>query len=103
MKFGDMILVTAKLVRATKPREVNGQRSYGFGHYAYWLTREIDPKRVLMIGRRTLFNGDVVFYHDEGHQFTQKESVPAILVVASERTKPFYVPIDHAWEEEMTS
>ena len=77
-KFGDKITVNHKLVRRAK------------GNYKFWRVDTIAEKEVIIIGVRTLSNGDRI-WEEYGWEYIQKETFKALLVACSLREKPFYI------------
>lgn len=48
---------------------------------------------VIVIGQRTLFDGEVWWEQDAGRIFTPKSHIRALLVVENMRENPFYVRV----------
>lgn len=94
MELGIKVTARAVLRRYTRPREVDGQRNYGNGHYAYWKACTIGARQGLLIGLRSLYDGVVTWDFDYGNTFAPDKTVKAALVVFSLREKPVYVPIE---------
>ena len=57
----------------------------------YWNKKDIEPKQVMVIGLRTLRNGECVRDPDYGWMFETSKTFKALLVVEKISTKPFYV------------
>ena len=92
MKFGDKILITHKLVRKQK------QATYQRTGYARTVTLKVWEEKpthklteVIVIGKRTLWNGERWFEEDGGYQFNPKEKLTAYLVVEKMSRKPYYI------------
>jgi len=59
-----------------------------------WVRMETAEKEGLLIGLRSLRNGNVQWFTDHSEWYATGEPVPAFLVVFDTRTNPVYVPID---------
>jgi len=84
-KLGEWITVDHKLKRVktlTSGRWTSGR----------WVKSDLpQPVKAMFLGKRTLANGTIDNYVEDGSSFNRKESVPAWLVVMNTRNKPFYV------------
>lgn len=92
LKFGDRILITNKLVRKQK------QGTYQRTGYPRNVTLKVWDQQplmklteVLVIGKRTLWNGEKWWEEEAGYQFNPKEKVSAYLVAEKMSRKPYYV------------
>lgn len=83
LTFGQQITVLHKLVRTCE--FVNYQ------HHKKWEVVTTTPKLVMVIGKRTLYNGITHFDGEDGTWFEFKEPVNAYLVVENMKNKPFYI------------
>lgn len=93
--FGKWVTVNQKLGRRRKtPSRLERER--GSFEFKTWEPFKISPRRVLIIGRRTLQNGETRFA-DGGDSivwYKNGSGVPAYLVVENDLFRPFYVPRD---------
>lgn len=88
--FGKTILVKSYLQRTTT-------KSAKGGYVKDWHKCDfVSPKKVLVIGVRTLQNGKVNYEEEVGAIFTRdtKQDFKALLVVERPTRKPFYVLFD---------
>lgn len=91
-KFGDWIMVKARLKRTEEIRKEILSRNYV---YKNWIQESFEkPRRGIFLGSRTLANGRRDYYGEEGFSFTPAEYIKAYLVCTSAREKPFYVHPD---------
>jgi len=93
--FGKWITINRKLSRlVTTPTRLDRER--GVFQVKRWEPFKIAPRKVLVIGRRTLQNGEtrLVDGGDSIAWYRQGAGVPAYLVVETSGFAPFYVPRD---------
>lgn len=62
--------------------------------YKEWVYEPLrTPIEGIVIGKRTLANGNTYYEEDCGNIFTPEVYTKALLVVTDMKTKPFYVPL----------
>ena len=90
--LGYKIEVSHFLKRVSEYRQDNKINEYRKTHFKEW--HELDfktPKKVIIIGVRTLSNGYAVWEEDVGNIYYQLTHFSALLVVENLRSKPFYI------------
>ena len=86
--FGARVRVSAYYSRA-------GAASAGRKTRKAWHRWEYStPRHALYIGKRTLSDGYVEWWEEEGYAYTPERHFIAALVVFSERERPVLVPLD---------
>lgn len=97
-EFGQRVTVTARFVRrwrAASPRSRKvWERLDGFTVADAWKSQRVESREGIFLGYRTLADGHVTNYYDEGTIFEAEHHFKAALVCLSEREKPVYVPLD---------
>ena len=93
--FGKLVTVNKKLYRR-KVTPSRLERERGVFELKTWDPFKIAPRKVLVIGRRTLQNGETIFSDGGGSIVWNRKGsgVPAYLVVETSEFAPFYVPRD---------
>ena len=95
LKFGSFVKVSQKMKRVHKPYKKENYYGTSFEiDYRYWEPQEIKETQCIFIGYRYLLNGDTVYLGGGVIRFIEHSRVKVALVVADERTNPFYAPID---------
>jgi hypothetical protein len=95
MHFGETVLFTHVYKRMRSHRQ-DGQ-SPNFIKIREWVPFHLrTPKKGVVIGKRTLFNGDVRYEYDDGWMFESTSSLQAYLIATDMKHKPVLVPIDSA-------
>lgn len=91
MNFGDKITINSKLVRRSK----YGDEKLHINEMTeckYWKTVQLEkPTDVVVIGQRTLSNGDNCYENEIGYIYSAREYFKALLVVKDMHTNPFYI------------
>lgn len=103
LELGQIISVYHKLERKVKyiQREAKPYQKILSIRNKVWETIPTKQKIVMVIGERTLRNGES-FWEDEcGYVFHPNESFKAILVVEDLDRKPFYIDYEKFKSEEM--
>lgn len=93
--FGKWITVNRKLWRR-KETPSRLERERGVFELKRWEPFKISPRKVLVIGKRTLQNGETIF-SDGGESIVwnrKGSGVQAYLVVETSEFAPYYVPRD---------
>jgi hypothetical protein len=62
--------------------------------YKYWNKQDIKKQKGIVVGLRTLSNGNAEYWQDEGYIYERKESVKAVLVSTSLRAAIIKVPLE---------
>jgi hypothetical protein len=62
--------------------------------YKYWKKYHCDKKEGIVVGLRTLSNGETHYDCEDGYYYTRTESVPAVLVSISLRYSILKVPLE---------
>lgn len=93
IEYGATVWVNAKMKRKSRPL----RRGWSAKFWDVFDFKE--PKRGILIGYRTLANGEIEFGDSETPTtFFHKEVVKAALVSLDSKTNPIYVPIDKITE-----
>lgn len=87
-KFGEQIVFDTKLER------IYGKNPYDSKINKFWKYIHMQPTNGIFLGWRTLSNGYVVRYYDEGPDYDPKEYIKVALVAYSPKRKPIYVPLE---------
>jgi len=91
MKFLQKITVDKKLCRVSITKNVNKATL----NYKKWTAIETPSTNVYFLGYRTLRNGYIDYYGDEGGiVFDCDGTVKAALVIKNRTENPFYVPVE---------
>jgi len=91
MKFLQKITVNKKLCRVSTTKHINKATL----NYKKWTAIETPPTNVYFLGYRTLRNGYIDYYGDEGGVvFKGDGTVKAALVINNRTENPFYVPVE---------
>jgi hypothetical protein len=72
------------------------RRTYQSPNKKIWVNNASDDYKFtgLLLGYRTLSNGDMEWFSDEGNRYTPREHFKVALVSPNERENPVYVPLD---------
>lgn len=100
LKLGDRITISKRLYRRSKEvKGINDVGKYIQPHEErYWVSDRLkEPIEVMIIGKRTLKNGNVIYEGEIGNVFYQTGFVQAYLVVKDMNSKPFYIEIERSW------
>lgn len=89
--LGQRLTVCAKLVRKQKLHKPHQYLNDDYD--AFWKIVPIAVIDVIVIGMRTLSNGNVEYDSEAGPLYTPTEWFTALLVVQSLHRKPFYVKL----------
>ena len=74
--------------------------TYGRSRYKYWKKISCDKKEGIVVGLRTLSNGETHYDGEEGYTYGRSESVYVALVAISLRLSILKVPIEDIKVEE---
>jgi hypothetical protein len=92
IELGSPIEVSAYLKRRSEYRQDNKIRDYKQTEFKRWDECAFrTPKKVIVIGIRTLSNGYNLWDEDMGNVYYPQTYFKALLVVENLRSKPFYI------------
>jgi len=85
--FGTKVKVTTRLYR----KKTWSNNNNNLVANCVWIEQEMDPVKVMIIGERTLRDGNRK-YEGETIEFYATKCIKAFLVVKDMRSNPFYIP-----------
>ena len=74
--------------------------NYSRGRYKYWEKHQCDKKEGIIVGLRTLSNGETHYDGEDGYYYARSESVLAALVAIDIRLSILKVPLEDIVLEE---
>jgi len=91
LKFGDKLLITNKLVRKERNQRVEKPYPRTITLKVWEDKPMLKLTEVIVIGKRTLWNGERWYEGDAGYLFNPTEKLSAYLVVEKMHIKPYYI------------
>jgi hypothetical protein len=74
------------------------KRRGGIVRDKYWKEIDVDKQNGILIGIRTLSNGTVEYDYEEGYTYKLKETVKAVIIATTLRSKFLKIPFDNIKE-----
>ena len=99
LKLGQKVSFNMYYVRFQKSIP-NKWGNYGRNRYKFWKKIPCDKKEGIIIGLRTLSNGETYYDSEEGYTYGRTETVFAVLVAISLRYSIIKVPLEDIILEE---
>lgn len=97
-ELGQQVVFSIVLFRDSACLESSNR--FGSGYQAFWNQRKLaKPKAGVLVGLRTLTDGETRFSVEDGNVYHPRKTVKAALVSYDLRRKPVLVPIEHLQPE----